>query len=337
MRLTLIGCAIATVFLGAFLTNACSAQTESGAYISGRLALDETWDSAIYLSRIPTFDDMYVMSNEMILAKAAIDSLGYFRFDVDFLPEEENLYRLHIVKREDTPATLIIGGKDENHHFLIANRSSEVELTGASKQPPFKNITYRNSPANTDFQFVTQIVHRADSIAAQSSAAKRKLIEDQLLVDLLSIADSSGHFLVALHAIYRSKFESNYAWNSEQYQDFLAKWRKKDNDYYHSFARQIPSNESSTIPIVGILVTILLFPLVAVIVYFIYKRRSKKSSDFEKLSIQERKIFRFLQDGASNQEISDHFNIEMSTVKTHVSSIYSKLNVRSRKDIANMK
>lgn len=330
MKTTLFGYAVATVFMCAFVPNVFKAQSESSAYISGHLGIDESWDSIIYLSRIPTFDDMYVMSTDMILAKAVIDSLGFFRFDVDFLPKEESLYRLHIVKKGDTPGTLIIGGKDENHHFFIASGSSTIELTAKSGQPPFKNISYENSPANTEFQFVTQLVSRADRVAAQSTAAKRSLIEAQLLTDLLNIADTSSHFFVSLHAIYRSKFESNYELNNDKYDAFLERWRKQDNAYFNSFEKQVPSSLDSHIPIWAGIISLLL----AIIGYFFLKRRSK---GFEKLSVQERKIFQFLQEGASNKEISEHFNIEMSTVKTHVSSIYAKLNVRSRKDIANMK
>jgi len=333
MKFTHLGYAIAMVFIGGLVPNVCKAQSESSAYISGHLSLNKSWDSTIYLSHIPTFDDMYVMSNDMILAKADIDSLGYFFFDVDFLPEEENLYRLHIVKKDDTPATLIIGGKDENHHFLIANRFSQIFLDGAPEKPPFKTISYRNSSVNSEFQVITEMVSRADSVASKSTAAKRRLVEDQLLTNLLNIADTSSHFLVSLHAIYRSKFESNYGSNSDKYDAFLERWRKQDNPYYSSFAKHIPSSHTSHIGVWASFLTVLF----AAVGFLFFRRGSRESKGLEKLSVQERKVFQFLQEGASNKEISEHFNIEMSTVKTHVSSIYAKLKVRSRKDIVNMK
>ena len=123
--------------------------------IYGKLLLDNSWSSTIYLSHIPTFDDMYAMSSEMIIAKTGIDSLGYFEFNIDFLPVEENLFRLHIVKKDDSPATLIIGGKDENHLFLIANRYSKIHFTSELYYPPFKNIVFENSKENQSFQRIT--------------------------------------------------------------------------------------------------------------------------------------------------------------------------------------
>ena len=333
MKVSFFKCILMFLFISVLITGTSNGQNKTRANISGFLSIDSTWDSVIFLSHIPTFDDMYVMSNEMIIAKTAMDSLGYFQFFIDFLPEEDNLYRLHIIKKEDTPATLIIGGKDENHFFLIANRFSHIQLSNKSSNPPFRNVTFTNSKENTAFQKISQMVFIADSIASESSASKRLLIESQLHRDLVLIADTSNIFLVSLFAIYKSKFESNYSSNMDFYKSYIKRWSNPDNNYLNTFKNQLPiKNETNTIVIVGMLAFIL-----AAMGFFLGKHGLKKSRNFEKLSIQERKIYEFLQQGASNQEISNHFNIGLSTVKSHVSNIYSKLNIKSRKDIVNMK
>jgi DNA-binding NarL/FixJ family response regulator len=60
--------------------------------------------------------------------------------------------------------------------------------------------------------------------------------------------------------------------------------------------------------------------------------RDGKGRKIKKLSVQERRIFELLQKRATNQEIADELNIELSTVKSHVSNIFSKLKISSRKD-----
>lgn len=307
-------------------------QNKPSAHISGKLSIDNSWDSIIYLSHIPTYDDMYVMSNEMILAKTVIDSLGNFNFNLDFLPKEENIYRLHIIKKEDTPATLIIGGKNENHFFLIANYFSNIQLISISSYPPFKNVIFENSKENTALQQISQIVFKADSIAAESSASKRLLIEEQLHKDLLYIADTSNNFLVSLFAIYKSKYESNYTLNIDFYKTYIKKWRNQRDAYFRTFSKQLAFYNNTNVIIIGIILTFIL-----TIIGFFLGKRGFRNRKFEKLSIQERKIYELLQQGATNQEISNYFNIGLSTVKSHVSSIYSKLNVKSRKEIVNMK
>ena len=310
-------------------------QNETGAHISGSLSLDDSWSSKIYLSYIPTFDDMYAMSNEMIIARTEIDSLGSFMFNIDFLPQGENLYRLHIVKKGDTPATLIIGGKDENHLFLILKRSSNIELESHSSNPPFKNVKFKNSSTNKAFQYLTDMVYNADSIAAESSASKRLLIQNRLQKDLLAFADTSSNLLVSLYAIYKSNFESNYSSNKNFYESYSKKWKNQDNTYFKSFSEQLPNNRK---PIkTDQLTWIILVLLFSITGFFLGKLYLKRNRRLEKLSVQERKVYELLQKGATNQEISSQLNIGLSTAKSHVSSIYSKLKVKSRKDILNMK
>lgn len=301
--------------------------------ISGKLLLDDSWSSTIYLSHIPTFDDMYVMSSEMIVARTVIDSLGYFSFDIDFLPVEDNLFRIHLVKKDDSAATLIIGGKDENHLFLVANRFSVIQMKGNFSYPPFKNVIVEKGRENMALQQVANHFFKSDSLASESSASKRLLIEKQLEKDLFFMADTSTYFLVSLFAIYKNRFADNYSGNEEFYVSYLKKWRNEENAYFSSFKKQLP-NRASDYSYVLIIVSICILSL---IIFLSRKHSLKEDNRIKKLSIQERKIYEMLQQGASNQEIANQFNIGLSTVKTHVSSIYSKLNVKSRKGIVNMK
>ncbi|MCU4177050.1 response regulator transcription factor [Carboxylicivirga sp. N1Y90] len=308
-------------------------QANGNSVISGKLSIDDSWDSKIYISYIPTYDDMYLMSNEMIVAETYIDSLGYFEFKIDYLPKGENLYRLHLAKKGDTRATLIIGGKDENHLFFILNHPSKVDFTSLSTYPPFKKIIYKNSGVNNAFQQISDMVFISDSIASGSTATKRLLIEKQLQNDLLSIADTSSNFLVGLYAIYKSKFESNYQSNADFYDSYVNKWQNEDNTYLSSFVRKFPKRSNSIFIFLIVVFTI----TIAVIGLFLGRLWLDPNRNIKKLSIQERKVFELLKQGDTNQEIANGLNIGLSTVKSHVSSIYSKLNIKSRKEITSIK
>jgi LuxR family maltose regulon positive regulatory protein len=52
----------------------------------------------------------------------------------------------------------------------------------------------------------------------------------------------------------------------------------------------------------------------------------------EPLSPQEQRVLRLLVTGCSNSEIAEVLVVSINTVKTHVGSIYRKLNVKSRKE-----
>lgn len=55
---------------------------------------------------------------------------------------------------------------------------------------------------------------------------------------------------------------------------------------------------------------------------------------FEALSQQEKRVLRYLVTGMSNADIAEELVISINTVKTHVKSIYRKLNVSSREEVS---
>lgn len=61
-------------------------------------------------------------------------------------------------------------------------------------------------------------------------------------------------------------------------------------------------------------------------------KKNKKKNPLSELTIQERKIFDLLRQGKSNKEIAEECSVSVSTIKSHVNSIYSKLDIRSRKE-----
>jgi len=54
------------------------------------------------------------------------------------------------------------------------------------------------------------------------------------------------------------------------------------------------------------------------------------------LTSQEIKILQFIQQGKSNKEIAAELFIELSTVKSHINKLYSKLKVKNRREAAQM-
>jgi DNA-binding CsgD family transcriptional regulator len=304
-------------------------QNSGNGKIQGFIKIDSSWSSNIYLSYIPTFSDIHSMSNEMIIADSEIDNFGHFEFDLDFLPKEQKIYRLHISKKADSKTSLIIGGLNENYFAFIANRDSKMEFKAKSSNPPFKNLIFKTESENFEFQKITSLVFKKDSIASVSGLSKRKFIEDRLNEELLNIADSSTNSLVSLYAIYKSSFESNYISKEKFYKSYLNKWSEIDNSYFNDFRKKLPIKKSKNNLARNIILSIILI----IIGYALGKLRFTRNNRVKKLSVQERKVFDLLKKGATNKDISDEFNIGISTVKSHVSSILNKLKVKSRKEI----
>jgi DNA-binding CsgD family transcriptional regulator len=63
-----------------------------------------------------------------------------------------------------------------------------------------------------------------------------------------------------------------------------------------------------------------------------YKKRSIDKFDPKKLGLSNREIevLELMAEGFSNQEIADKLFVSLNTAKTHISNIYTKLNVQRR-------
>lgn len=60
------------------------------------------------------------------------------------------------------------------------------------------------------------------------------------------------------------------------------------------------------------------------------------AGDIKGLSAQDRKIIRMISHGAKNQEIADDLCLSEHTIKSHVSRIYKKLNVKNRVQLVSL-
>jgi len=78
-----------------------------------------------------------------------------------------------------------------------------------------------------------------------------------------------------------------------------------------------------------------LTPIITVTYKVYLKRKNNAKNMLTELSINERKVFELLKQGKSNKEIASELSISVNTVKSHANSIYSKLKIRSRKELIN--
>lgn len=304
--------------------------------IKGQIVIDSTiWSPVAYLSLISDFDKMNTMSNEMIIEKADIDRSGRFSFSTKYLPKEDKLFRIHIAKRSDPPASLIIGGKDENHIFIIANSNSQVIIEDTCNTELFGDAKISGYYPNQMLQQIDEISSYIDTTNFNGSLIKADLVRSAILEKLRVYADTCSNPLIALYALYKSDFQENYSLNQRYFENFLTKWKHERSTYFVEFRKRIQISENYGKGFL-LLIGSLLFIGGFLVCLAIQNRFKKKPNPLRDLSVQERKIFSQILEGKSNKEISESLNIGLSTVKSHLNSIYSKLDVNSRKDILNI-
>jgi DNA-binding CsgD family transcriptional regulator len=303
--------------------------------IKGQIQLDSSWKPVAYLSLIPNLDEMYTMSNNMIIEKANIDSNGRFAFHTGYLPARDKLYRIHISKKGDPPASLIIGGKEENHLFVIANNKSNVMIRDTSDNTFLNDVKVSGYYPNKLFQRVNEMASYTDTLQAVGSALKKEFIRNAVYDKLRKFADTCSHPIVSLYALYQSKFESKYSENQQFYKDYLEEREHQGSSYFKAFRESLPLRPEREW-LVRIIIAIAFFGLGILVTHLAGKQRQKHHNPVKNLTVQERKVYALLREGKSNKEISEEFNIGLSTVKSHANSIYSKLKVKSRKELMNL-
>ncbi len=307
--------------------------------ISGQLILDESWEREIYISLIEDFNDEYTISNRFIVSSAVIDAKGFFNLKLNKIPQKWSLLRLHLVKKGITPNSLTIGGIYENFMFLIAKRDSEIKIKNFDDLPIFSNVIIEGADHMQTFLYAKKLVAYPNSLDYDHAIIEKEFIVDAVNEKLKMMADTSTHPLVSLYALHQTDFQSDIARNQNFYDKYLEKWKAQDNVYFNAFRRNFPQTESASKDktTTSKLLWWIGLGLLTIALVFIFVLKRNKAKSFSSLSVKEREVFELLQQGMSNKEISAQCNIELTTVKSHVSSIYSKLKIKSRKEAMNFK
>ena len=312
--------------------------------ISGQLELDSTWTSEVYLSIIESFEDLNTASPEFLLHAAPIAADGSFFIGGKGIPAQNYIYRLHVVKRGDPVSSIIIGGREENHvHFLMKDGDS-IRIRSADAFL-FQNPVIAGNAAQMAFEEVRVMCDRLKHLPIKSAAA-RQLLRTEISGGLLAQAKSTGSVLIKLFCLHKADelgtLAENYdAWNevyiSPEISAYHGPYLAAINERMLLLELQDrPSSRAYLLAGIGVTLAVILG---AVVLIWMRTRKPVSAVDagLNQLSIQERKVYQLLATGKSNKEISEALHIEVSTVKSHLHRIYSKLGIKSRKEVFEVK
>lgn len=315
------------------------------ATISGTINIDESWDPKIYLSLINAFDDLTTASYDFLIAETVVDTSGKFSFKALNLPQTDRIYRLHICKKGDPVSTIIMGGKDENFIHFVANNMSQIKIMPDTSIALFSAVHVAGHPANGALKLLMQLKNSLLYPPDIPSAENRRLLHHQVVHKLKQFADTASQEIIQLMAIYYVMDYFGYAANRNFIDQVVDKMADSDsvNPYYLACKDEIAFNHyqiatANKKPVNwGWFVIIAITIVLSFGIYYIQKSRKNESRidglPEKLLSIQERKVFALLKQGKSNKEIAEALHIEVSTVKSHLNKIYSRLGVKSRKEI----
>ena len=326
----MVTCALVLILTG--IINCINGQNK----ITVEIEIDTSkWAPVAYLSLIPDFGNMNTISYSHIIEESSVNENGIYEFSTEYIPESEHLYRIHFSKKNDPPASLIIGGKDHNHLFFFASRKSSIQIMVSQGMNLINNINYNGYKTNLSLHYLNDKIESIDSLDRRGNYVNRKYALKNVYDDIRGFADTSSFPLLSLYAIYNTDFREYYEENPGFYRRFLNRWRTNKSLYYREFRKSLKGEAK---PVWVFVIPAMILTALLIILFFIIRKRNaaKQMNQLAELTIQERKILDLLKQGKSNKEIADQFSISVSTVKSHVNSIYSKLSIKSRKEIMSL-
>jgi len=308
------------VFLGGFTV-------KSQVKIKGQTVLDTTWNREIYASKIPTLNAFYKCSNSLLIASSKIDSLGLWELDI---PEGLNteIIRIHVSKKAYPVASLIIGGEDNNHAFIAIGKSGVLNYIHSGDRL-FSDFACKTDPLNGQMKKIKGLfeAREFDYQTAKDPHIKTE-IRSALAKELRIIADTISDVLPAIYAAHLS----DMGFNKDEVYDTMAAIDAKfgSHPYLEEYALDTRSNRTATVVIV--ICGLLFISYLSFRALLSYQTRHKKKLR-DSLSGREVEVFNLVIEAKSNKEIADILHVEISTVKSHLHNIYTKLKVSSRNQL----
>jgi len=328
-----------------------------GAYrIEGRVNLGKEWQPKVYLALIDELSDYYRASADLIVSTGYVEADGTFVIEGNELPDEPRFYRLYMMKEQNTEfdACLYVGGDDHNFIHLILDNQDTVEIWADSTYySPFGNYAIEGTEENHLMRELSRMVYPSFYFYQIKFPTELRLSEQKLFESLRQFSDTCSNTLATLAAVINTDMETYAVEYADFYQSFGKRLEKEmpQSRYTQNYMRRLHFYVGEPDEQRGGLWGIVLGQsvLVLFLIGYIWRlRKTMKDLVKEKeepapdqdwpalLTSKEAEIFALISSGKSNKEIASELYIEVSTVKTHINKLYSKLGVNNRKEAARL-
>jgi DNA-binding CsgD family transcriptional regulator len=304
----------------------------------------------VYLAALNKTQHFNSVSSDFVIAEANINEDGSFSIKGDFLPQEQRFYRIYVTKEEDNNAYLSMG-MNENYTLLVLDNSSNVSINCFNICEPYPRFKILGPPTAIYLNKLSALFQEQNKMLSDSlTERKKELLINKANRDYIQFADTSKLALPALLAILNTNVGLRFKSNEQFYRGFLKRMQKElpNSAYTKQYEELIAkvayqhspnqvNNKRSFLWLV-IVLAILLVVSLGYNIHLLSKQKQVKeptNTDYHALlTIKEKQIVMLIDEGLSNKEIAEKLNVELSTVKSHVSNIFQKANITNRNQIS---
>jgi len=326
--------------------------------IKGTIKLQDDWQPVVYLASLNSPENLFVASPEFVIAETFIQPDGQFLIQTPSVPNDLRFYRLYLVKGKNSTVEFNTNTHRNYIHLLLEQNSKiEIEATVVDNTLFISEIL-GSDDNNTILYFDKEIAKRKIQFTTDITKAKSDFLTQDMEKFIRNFVDTVPNSLVGLYALFHiDEKNTDFIQNSAFYFNFQKRITKqfpgsfyveKYNDLldelvgFRQMVCEIPGVQPRWKDNLLIAQSILILILLIALVFVLVKARRKKlqvleendktKNSFLSLTVKEREILRLLADGKTNKEIANELFVELSTVKTHINSIYKQLHLANRKE-----
>ena len=327
--------------------------------IKGKVNINDEWQPKIFLAAVKKLSDYYRTSPDMILDTAPIKSDGSFELKGNNIPNEKRYYRLYLMKKQnnDYDACLYVGGDDHNFVHVLLQDGDAIEIyANSTSSAPFGEYKIQGNKDNHLMHNLAGIVFPSFYFHRIKFPTELKFTEDKFHTDLKNFTDTCSSTLVALAAINNTDFDEYYDRNPDFYENFGKRLKSElpNSIYTKNYLLKIRyyANEEASAPTwMKVLLGLLSLGIIGLLwklnqvnqklqIQILQNQPVKTTAPStpqalplnDLLTQKEREILQLISKGKSNKEIASSLFVELSTVKTHINKIYSKIGASNRKE-----
>ncbi len=344
----ILGSKYTLVLLLGLLSNSIFGQFE----ISGYVNLPDGWHNEIYLSVIYDYREMTDVQKKQIIAAAPVnDSSGYFEFSEHLFVEKELIYRLHLTTdKEEVEVYLADFSKNGfgYNHIVFQAQKGDVVSIEAGESRIFGDVVSENKAVQS-WQLLNRVEQDYRSRIFELGDNQLGHLDVEHQKNMLEVVEGKGivagtiaaFFLLKEDVELSSGYIEAFKESREYFYEILEELKVSHPFYADRLSKelavidlQLNGDELDQVKQENTILKIIAVGLLLLVVILLFLlRKNKKSPPLIDLTQQEMKIQKLILEGLSNKEIADELFISVSTVKTHINTLYKKRGVSSRKEL----
>jgi len=307
------------------------------------------WQHLIYLSTINKLDDYNSAKAEHIINMTNIDTKGYFTLSGENLPDHAQFYKLYLIQEEHSEfnACLFLDGENHNFIHIILDNNTQIEIIAdQNTYAPFGDYIISGDTENIQMKELSKLVYPSYMFYEIRFPSELELSRNKLNKDLFHFADTCTSTLVSLAAINNTDFDAYTLTKIDDYLDLNEELKTSlpKHPYTKNYARKLRyysedafDNQSMNPWKFGTYFLALLSLGLLYLLISLKKHKAAQSHNETQLDIhlfteREKRILELINEGKSNKEIAGVLFIELSTVKSHINKLYSKMGVSNRQE-----